>query len=89
MLLIAVFVKEAKIALATTYLLIIFHMFSSLKMSEDVATDEAADISSEDSTDLPDMLASARDLLNASRFDDAESAFLKLYHEIQVNICCI
>lgn len=42
------------------------------------------DVSSEDSIDLPDMLAKARDLLNSSRFDDAETAFLKLYHEIQV-----
>lgn len=53
-------------------------------MCEDVVEEEAADESSEGSSDLGDMLLQARDLLNSSRFDEAETAFLKLYHEIQV-----
>ncbi|XP_052792398.1 uncharacterized protein LOC128226521 isoform X2 [Mya arenaria] len=34
-------------------------------------------------TDLLDLLTSARDGLNSSRFDEAETDFLKLYNEIQ------
>ena len=39
---------------------------------------------STDDLDLEEILHSARDCLNCSRFDDAEAAFLKLYQQIQV-----
>jgi len=57
--------------------------------STNVNTKAAADDpSSDDNSDLTDMLSGARNLLNSSRFDEAETAFLKLYNEIQVtNVC--
>lgn len=37
-------------------------------------------------TDLTEMLVAARKAQNDARFDDAETAFLKLYNEIQVEL---
>ena len=51
-------------------------------MLEAAASQEASD----DDTDLKEILDTARDHLNSSKFDDAEAAFLKLYQQIQVCI---
>ena len=45
----------------------------------------AASQDENDTTELDEILRNARDCLNCSRFDDAESAFLKLYQQIQVS----
>lgn len=52
-------------------------------MMSNMTVEQSDDTSSVASADLTDMLMAARDFLNSSRFDDAETSFLKLYKEIQ------
>lgn len=53
-------------------------------MNKEMAVEDTDDTLSVSSADLTDMLMASRDFLNSSRFDEAETAFLKLYKEIQV-----
>lgn len=55
-------------------------------MNKEMTVEDTDDTESVFSVDLTDMLLASRDCLNSSRFDDAETGFLKLFKEIQVNI---
>ena len=48
--------------------------------------DESEDTDSSSASEMFELLMSAKDLLNSSRFEDAETTFLKLYNELQVNV---
>ncbi|KAL4227717.1 hypothetical protein ACF0H5_013152 [Mactra antiquata] len=58
--------------------------FKNVTMSKSSTIDDKDDSTSDSCpSDLTEMLVEARDYLNSARFDEAETAFIKLYKEIQ------